>query len=271
MLGAGPTIRRISGFARLNCLSRRDSSRGARRIVIAAAVCCQSAANFSSAEAREFRPALIGVGPRSLLTQLSCPRTPAPDATVGVLCQTEIDVKGVAKSATIACYADNNVFLRFAKAGETAMRKARFEPARIDGEPVPVFMSFRLVFTNKLGECQFTAIPNFGNEWQQTGVNYVAPQEIVTKGNWLQRSYSLGRRRLADEFSSECGMEFSVSARVTTDGLPEDVRIDKNFTARDSDLRAATKSLGQSIFIPGFYQGLPTEMRFRDFLHNTCR
>ena len=66
---------------------------------------------------------------------------------------------------------------RFQRAARKYLRKAEFEPARVDGTAVPVTFYFRIFFGKQDTNYAVGVYPNWGDDTEKYGLDYTAPQQ----------------------------------------------------------------------------------------------
>ena len=218
-------------------------------------------------ENRQFVPAHFGKGENSLLANLECPKNYSDEDMVGVFCQATIDTGGKVRNKGSFCFSQNHEDRNFARDSRVALKKSTFMPASIDGVNTEVHFSFRLFFSFKDDDCNIIAVPNFGYHQDQFGVEYFSPQEVVGERTWLSRSRRLGQGVGGEIFSNQRGIMFVMSIAVSIDGEASDARIENNRFATTRQLNASLVALGKSHFIPGFYKGEKTSMRYFEILY----
>lgn len=108
------------------------------------------------------------------------------DLTVVLNCFSQIERSG--KMETTGCYVENNYDQPFADAVTTAAKKARLNPAIIDGETKKVFLQFRAAFEAK-GEdrkINFYLNPGYEENVKAYGIDHVAGQRAIGKDEpWM--------------------------------------------------------------------------------------
>lgn len=213
-----------------------------------------------------FTPALFGSGPDSLVAQIQCPAGAQSGDKVTLICQAPIMESGKAQAGSVFCFADDPKHEVYADRAMDAVRAAAFVPATVDGTPTRVYFSFRVLVTRDRSGCDFVAIPNLAPQDESIGDYYVAPQEILSRPSWYTRSEKLGHG-LGDILHQSRGVLFSMSVAVSTNGAASDARIETNNGIDAGEVRAALDALGQSTFIPGFYKGRPSTMRYVELFY----
>lgn len=217
-------------------------------------------------EGPRFQSAWFGTGPESLLQRLGCPTRVDDEERVIVYCQARVREDGSITLANSFCFPAKRTRRPYSRATGKAMRASRFEPASIDGNAVEVYFTFRVVFARDDEECRLYALPNSGSQADVHGLAYVAPQEILSHGNWTTRAKGFGYPPNARIGILDRGVLFTISVAVDTEGNASDGRVDVNNDAPRPFLRRSVPALEKSTFIPGFVRGAPIAMRYYEIL-----
>ena len=218
-------------------------------------------------ENRQFVPAHFGKGENSLLANLECPENHSDKNTIILFCQATVDTNGEVKRKGSFCFSQDYNARNFARESRIALRKSTFMPASIDGVNTEVYFSFRIFFSFKDEDCNIIAVPNFGYHQDKFGMEYFSPQEVVGDRTWLSRSRGLGQGGSGGVWANSRGIMFAMSVAVSTDGEASDARIENRGFATRRQLHASLVALGKSHFIPGFYKGKKTSMRYFEILY----
>jgi hypothetical protein len=231
-----------------------------RRLSLAAVTCLMFATSTAAAaDELSFRPALFGTGEASIVNLVSCPAGSVGEPLIWVFCQGQVRDDGSVRQAH--CIADGP-FHQFRAAALDGFRRARFEPAIVDGTPVSVYASFRLAFQLHENDCAVTAIPNKGFHVTNFGLAYVEPQEIIEDRRWQSRRMNTTGTR-----GRSSGTAFTVSAAVAADGTASDAKVEQLNFGNRRDAANAARTLGSARFIPGFVDGAPAPMRSYEFFY----
>lgn len=213
----------------------------------------------------------FGSGANSLSTKLKCPGRHHMDRTaITVYCQAIVDVDGKALNGS-HCFDREPGGAQFAKDVKKSVLDSHFMPATINGEKLKTLFSFRVFTTRSKDQCSVTLIPNLGYQSNKFGVDYVAPQEILTKGSWTIKTKNFERDPKTRVFVNAEGFLFTMSVAVTNTGEASDARMEWNRLATKKESRSILKALNNSVFIPGIYQGKPQAMRYYEFLYRQTR
>jgi hypothetical protein len=140
---------------------------------------------------------------------------------------------------------------------------SQFEPATIDGKAVEVFVSFRVLFQETSGSCDVKVVQNLGIQADELGIDYFAPQEILTDGGWMLPIEDAITYREPDWW----GLVFSMSVAVDEQGNASDGRVETNNFATEESVRLAVESLEKQRFIPAFVEGVPRAARYEEYLY----
>jgi hypothetical protein len=204
------------------------------------------------------------------VANLTCPEYADDDAGGVIYCQVRVNKTGKAIVSESGCfYPEQLPRSRFGyqRATRDTLQKATFVPAMVDGKNVDVLFEFRVLFNWDSDACHVAAIPNWGQEDTEMGINYFAPQLILDhKSSWWARD-------LSGYFSMWNGSPVAVSVLVSEEGIPSDARWESIRTSGialetseiaivQSRNRSVLGSLAKSRFIPGIFKGDPVAMRF---------
>ena len=145
----------------------------------------------------------------------------------------------------------------------------------IDGQPVAVYASFRVLFQERDGDCAVEAFPNLGTQQSEFGLNYFSPQEINTDGGWARRlpaSVSFTRRLRSSPKENLQGIPlrgiaFTMSVAVDELGTASDGRVEVNNFATEGSTTIAMQALEASTFIPAIVDGEPRTARYFEFVY----
>jgi len=201
------------------------------------------------------------------INALSCPRRANVGVEATVSCRTVVEGDG-ALAMPSYCYTDSGKHRAYRYRVQDVLRNARFAPASVNGDPVPVYFSFRVIFQVREDACHVSAVPNLGSQGELTSTAFVAPQEIVTNDSWARND----RRFVAELFSygrsarrpvSPYGTIFVLSAVIYERGRTSNVRLERNQgKASPRALAVALPAFQGARFIPAFVDGQPRAMRY---------
>lgn len=212
---------------------------------------------LSSAEASA-RPAQFGDTLSVLTANVQLPEAfDGGFKAVSIYCQSDVAASG--ELDNIQCYQHPKIANLEAQT-VTALGKATFVPAQVDGQTVPVRMQFRVVYSRSGDQPDIVLLPNLGTLQNQYGYDYFAPQERLDQAPWYQQ-YSKNDWAKGQVFFDD-GRLTRVMGTVSADGKVGDVT---TLDARGSGKRDASfieGALKQSRFVPGFVKDQPTEMHY---------
>jgi hypothetical protein len=209
---------------------------------------------------QSFVPARVAVEAEETL---SCPHDDRANDVM--MCQAVVDEAGDVQSwGGTHCFGDADDDPSQERLLRQRIARWAFEPATIDGQPVEVYVSFRVVFHEQGGRCAVSILPNLGVEQDKFGVDYYAPQELYTDGGWIARTTE---RRWSRGRSAWTGFAFAMSVMVDESGNASDGRVEVNNTATQATVDAAVRALEQSRFIPAVVDGVPRAARYYEFMY----
>ncbi|MBU2887812.1 hypothetical protein KO507_18760 [Gilvimarinus agarilyticus] len=201
---------------------------------------------FSSSASSMYQPAQFGDVVDQVTSKVVIPQSMATDnRTIAVYCQADIATTGAASNVTC-----------FEKAGyddlqgqtERALDGLAFTPAQVDGEAVPVRMTFRVVYSRNDSQPNVVMLPNMGTLQREYGVSYFAPQERLDNADWYSNYSDRGEGQRF--FNS--GQMARILGNVNAEGGVDSVQtIEARGRAR-RDARIIEGALKDSRFIPGF-------------------
>lgn len=214
-----------------------------------------------------FAPAKIGIGADSFHGLVSFPtdKKPGGDLSITAFCQGVILKTGLTSHSY--CFTLDKKNRDYARASERAIDEAVFKPATVDGMPVKVFMSFRVLFICEAGKCRIITVPNLGYSTKEFGHNYTAPQELMTNVSWFTRFKSRAGWNQSGGGVRRKGVIFSFSVSVDENGVGSEGKIRNKGVANRKELRAVLSVIDDSTFIPGFVDGKPTKMPYFELLY----
>lgn len=197
---------------------------------------------------------------------LTCP---ADEPRTVIFCQAVVEESGaVASVQGTSCFADKRSDSRRAEVLRSKVLQSEFAPARIDGVPVKVHLSFRAFFLKDGDACNVVVVPNLGYQYDELGLDFFAPQEIHTDGGWIE-SIPIRNRNWGGErgFIVREGVAFVMSVAVDELGRASDGNVELNAFAPESSVQLAVQALEQSRFIPAFVEGRPHSARYFELMH----
>jgi len=218
----------------------------------------------TQALAQSYQPANFGADVLDYLKAAVAPPELTDNRPVAAIyCQAQVGTDGLARN--LSCY-DRSDWGDLRAQVEEAFAGRGFEPARVDGEPVPVRMVFRVVYSNQEGQPPVMLLPNLGHMQGELGYQYSAPQERLDGRNW----YALYRRNDWSEgqpFFGGGGRTTQVMATINEEGRVVGTHRIKTHGKHRRDAGEVANGLKNSRFIPGMAGGKPERMRYFAVLH----
>jgi hypothetical protein len=222
------------------------------------------------AQSTDYQPALPEAGRIALSKVVEKPADAVwENGTATVNCQVLVSRRGRADGLKCGLFQpfDDGTADRLVAVTYNGLRRARFRPARIDGEKVDVVMSVRVVVRCIARRCKVSSYPNLGLFDDKYGGDYVAPQEIIDdRATWYERLLADEVCRSGRDVKAACvdeGMyRLNLYVDVDEQGEPGRVRYTRNPITADADviIEAAQAKLQQVRYIPGTYQDAPAPM-----------
>lgn len=179
------------------------------------------------------------------------------DQTHVLYCQSEVSEHG--EAANTKCY-DKAGKLDVVSEAQSILNGLSFSPAQVDGQNIPVRMSYRVAFHGAKGKVDALLIPNLGTMYERYGRDYVAPQERLDVSNWYDE-YSKNSWVSGEKFLGDGDMS-RVAATVDADGKADVVRAVEAKRAYKRDANLVKNAVKKSRFIPGFVNGKPVPMGY---------
>lgn len=205
----------------------------------------------AGARAADAWPALFATGEDSLDAHIEFPETRG-DGTIVIRCATQLSDRG--KMEKHGCYGDNSGADAFIAAINKAAKKARMQPAIIDGRPHAVYVQYRVRFETRGDENTVTIYNNPGvlENIEAYGEDHIAAQRGLTKERW-QRACPQRLRYLV-----------WVKAHVAASGTQSNINIASNdgppITQKCEQAIIAT--MKESGFAPALADGEPVPSTF---------
>jgi len=205
-----------------------------------------------------YKSAMFDFSGDQLAAQLGDSKSVITEGASAVLyCQSQIDVSGVARHTSCYDKLSNNNLVDLT---EQAMLELPFQSAQVDGEKVPVRMSYRVGISHDAGAMVVVLIPNLGTMQDRYGRDYIAPQERLDVSDWYER-YNKSSWVNGEVFLGE-GPLSRVAATVDEKGKTAVVRTMGTERAYKRDANIVKNALKKSRFIPGFVDGRPVPMGY---------
>ena len=123
-----------------------------------------------------------------------------------------------------------------------------FKPASHNGEALRVFAGFSVVAKKSSDGVVIDLLMNQLHSMDRFGTDYLAPQRIWTKSMWSEGRRAGGR------------VYFEVQATVSTSGHGSDGKVVNQNQEAAAIGGITTARLESACYIPGYYDGKPTEM-----------
>ena len=177
-------------------------------------------------------------------------------------CRADISIQGAAERTH--CYGKTSAVELVVEA-EQALKAMAFSPAEVEGEKVPVRMSFRVAFTPVDDITVVSLIPNLGTMQAQFGRNYVEPQERLDVSDWYER-YSDNSWVGGKKFLGEGDMS-RVATTIDQSGKPSRMHTVAAKRAHERDADIVKNTLKFSRFIPGTVNGRVVPMDYMVAVH----
>ncbi len=219
-----------------------------------------TAAAYVNAEALPFKSADFDFEARDILDIVPVDSVSSEGDVL--YCRADLSINGDVERTS--CFA-KETSIELVVETERAIKQLAFVPAEIDGEAVPVRMSFRIAYTPLASSTHVMLIPNLGTMQAQHGRDYIAPQERLDVSDWYQRysehSYVGGRDFLGQ------GDMARIATTVSPSGKPTILKtVDaKKAHIRDADI--VKRTLRYSRFIPGTVNGKVVPMEYVVAVH----
>lgn len=199
----------------------------------------------------ERSPATFGHAEASLTSLIEFPELRG-DATVMLQCFAQ--VQGSGKMKETGCFLNNNGDQVFIAAIMKAAKKARLNPAQMDGKKMAVYVQFRVQFT-KVGDAETVKIfnnPGLQENIDAYGEDHIAAQRAMTREVWQKTCPRRTRFVVwAKAHVAEDGQQSSFSV-VPGDGPP--------ITAKCRD--GILTTLTESRFTPAMADGVAVPSSF---------
>jgi hypothetical protein len=215
---------------------------------------------FAAAESVPFKSADFDFEARDILDLVPEEKVSANGDVM--YCRADLSAAGEVERSS--CFAKDSA-IELVVETEQALKQLNFTAAEIDGEAIPVRMSFRVAYTPLSNATHVSLIPNLGTMQAQFGRDYVAPQQRLDVSDWYQ-SYSQHSYVGGQEFLGNGDMA-RVATTVSKVGKPTALKtVDaKRAHIRDADI--VKRTLRDSRFIPGSVNGKVVPMEYVVAVH----
>jgi len=194
-------------------------------------------------------------------------------ASLAVRCQAFVETDGSLTDSF--CTSDDGIRDRSIIGRVTDQLAAEtFSPARVQGSEVRVLMNFALLIACESGKCVSVPVPNHGYQIAAFGVDYVAPQPILSDEHWYDGFEDRGPRyRSPGSRPNSAGLPtgwFVAAVDVDFDGVAsasciyalDHIRTDDTRQQNRRRMESMLDELAETNYIPGFSAGAPVKMRF---------
>jgi len=225
------------------------------------------------AQLSDLQPATFG--PFSGLADLGIePEDLGSADSLAVRCQAFVETDG--SLTENLCTSDDGIRDRriIARVADSVAAES-FSPARVDGREVRVLMNFSVLITCAGGECASVPVPNHAYQIGAFGLDYVAPQAIVSGKRWYEGFEDRGPRFRSPAVvrPNSAGVPtgwFTAAVDVDSEGVATASciyaldRVDRD-DVRQRNRRRLESILGNLVetrYVPGFNDGAPVPMRF---------
>lgn len=219
------------------------------------------------------QPAMIG--PSSGLTDLRIEQEDlGSNDSLAVRCQAFVETNG--DLTDYLCTTDDGIRDRSIIARVTEqLATETFSPARVDGQEVRVLMNFAVLITCATNDCTSATVPNHGYQIGSFGLDYVAPQPVISGEHWYEGFEDRGPRYRSPALvrptsaGSPTGW-FTMAVDVDSEGIASDSCVYALARVNRDDMRQHNRRRLESIlddlvktqYVPGFHDGRPVPMRF---------
>jgi hypothetical protein len=154
----------------------------------------------------------------------------------------------------VICYAlDPAVPRKLVDAVRRAGQRAKFFPAMRNGKPAQVYMVLMVRTVIARGEPLVLVVPNNGVERDRYGLLYIAPQRF-NEFVWNSRSVNGTPERTL----------IWQELWIDEHGTVTDSKVTNATGAPNTDVKAVRRSVENMQFMPGFFEGKPVPMRYRE-------
>jgi hypothetical protein len=188
---------------------------------------------------------------------------------IAVFCQAELQESGEKKRSF--CFTSSESHHRYSKATKRALRRVRYSPALVEGQPVAALVYASALFRQRGDQCEVSGFANWGVNAKSLGSkDYISPQEILTDGGWSGKiPYLL--RELAFRARHGEGALLSIAADISADGVASNVQVANHYLELSQDDRKRiVDAYLDTAFIPGYIGGEPRAMQIREVFYLTA-
>jgi hypothetical protein len=204
----------------------------------------------------QFRPALVGNGPKALVNEINTKKV-AERTKEGaiVMFACFVDEKGKAHNATT--YRGSGDFKALAGEVRNAIERSHFIPAAYGGKPFPIYFAGTAIFVKTDGQPRLRIFANQNADDIKRQSDFVAPQLIAGTDDWDSAKLLLEKARL---YTRNGAVELSVTVDDT--GHVKDLKVVSEDPTDFNFGRAALVEYGKARFTPGYRNGKATPCTF---------
>jgi hypothetical protein len=180
------------------------------------------------------------------------------DATVMLLCISQVAANGKMKET--GCYTKDQFEVDFSSAVIKGAKKARMNPAVVNGKAQKIYLQFRVEFIAKGDDRKINLYlnPGYAENVEAYGVEYVAAQRVIGKEPWQDICPQRAKYLLTlKAFVGEDGRSGSPSLEKVSGIMPTP---DCQNTIKDTIL--------SSSFTPGMADGYPVPSAYVELFGN---
>ena len=217
-----------------------------------------SIVNFTWSQDAEtqFRPALVGNGPKALVNVVNTKRLVEKGQRDGLLMFT-CHVSRWGTVGTFIVYRETPGSKLLKEEVEHAIKVCRFIPAISSGERTNVLFAGTVVFSVTDGNPHLRIYANQNNDDIQKGNDFVAPQVITSTPDW-----QVARSELQKAKAYRQSGAVELSGTVDTNGNLKDLKVISEDPPGFGFGDSSRKTYAKAKFIPGFRNGHPVDCTF---------
>ncbi len=214
-------------------------------------------ASPGNATGHQFRPALVGNGPKSIVNLIDCQKLVKRGQGNGVVMfDVAIDDDSSGSVLWIWCHASDNSKALKAEV-EKELRRASFVPAVIDGKRVGVAFHGTVIFVVRDGHPYLRVFANQDRDEVEKQSDYIEPQMLLGSEDWE------GAQPLLEVVKMHTRAGHAVlSITVDAAGKVRDRHLVREEPTGLNIAAAALKAYATAKFIPGFRNGKPVACTF---------
>ncbi len=208
----------------------------------------------------QFRPALVGSGPKALVNVINTKKLMEKGQRDGILMFT-CHVTGYGKVGNHIIYRDTPETLPLREEVAHALDACRFIPAVYNGDQTDVLFLGTVMFFVNDGKPHLRVYANQSHDDIKQGNNFVAPQLIPRTADWVGGTFELkGTWRLLQ--SGGGGGVTNLSMSVDANGNLKDMKVVVEDPPGVGFGDAARKLFARAKYVPGFRNGRPVDCTF---------